>query len=173
MGRYYKKTDAAIIFFEGVLVTDEKQVVNPTHEQILASGWQEYVEPEPTEEDKLRMAIKDKIAEIDAYSNSDAVNDLTYNGVHTWLTPEVRANYKVSIDAADLLGEQTITFAIGEQAVTAPLGVVKMMLAKIQRYADATYMVSVGHKANVAKLGSVAEVEEYDYTKGYPEKLAF
>ncbi len=156
-----------------MLVVDGMEFINPTHERLVAAGWQVYVEPEPTEEEKLRMAIEQKVAEIEAYSNSDAVNDLTYNGVHTWLTPDVRANYKVSIDAAELLGEQTITFAIGEQAVTAPLGMVKMMLAKIQRYADATYMVSVQHKTNVSKLGSVEEVTDYDITTGYPPKLVF
>ena len=73
----------------------------------------------PTEEERLRIAIEQKVVEIEAYSNSDAVNDLTYNGMHTLLTPDVRANYKVSIDAAELLEEDNITFAIGEQVVTA------------------------------------------------------
>ena len=98
----------------GVLVIADRQVANPTHEQLIATWWEVYHESMPTEEERLRIAIEQKVVEIEAYSNSDAVNDLTYNGMPTWLTPDVRANYKVSIDAAELLGENNITFAIGE-----------------------------------------------------------
>ena len=68
----------------------------------------------PTEEERLRIVIEQKVVEIEAYSNSDAVNDLTYNGMHTWLTPDVRANYKVSLMPQNCSGKINITFAIGE-----------------------------------------------------------
>jgi hypothetical protein len=47
------------------------------------------------------------------------------------------------------------------------------VLAKIQRYADASYLVTQKHIAEVSKLTTVAEVEAYDITQGYPEKLSF
>ena len=77
----------------------------------------------------------------------------------------------MSIDAAEALGETTITFAIAEQPLTIDIPTAKIVLAKIQRYADATFMVTVKHKAAIAALSSIEEVNAYDFTKGYPEKL--
>ena len=123
----------------------------------------------PTDIDMAKAA---KIAEIAAYSDSDAVNSLTFNGIKTWLTPNIRANYLVSLDAAELLGETDITFVVEGVQASLPIKQVRLLLAKIQRYADACYIVTEGHKRAVRELQTVEEVEAYDYTKGYPEKLA-
>lgn len=123
----------------------------------------------PTDIDMAKAA---KIAEIAAYSDSDAVNSLTFNGIKTWLTPNVRANYLVSLDAAELLGETDITFVVEGVQASLPIKQVRLLLAKIQRYADACFIVTERHKIAVRALQTVDEVESYDYTKGYPEKLA-
>ena len=123
----------------------------------------------PTDIDMAKAA---KIAQIAAYSDSDAVNSLTFNGIKTWLTPNVRANYLVSLDAAELLGETDITFVVEDVQASLPIKQVRLLLAKIQRYADACYIVTEGHKRAVRALQTVEEVEAYDYTTGYPEKLA-
>ncbi|WP_279054275.1 DUF4376 domain-containing protein [Hoylesella timonensis] len=123
----------------------------------------------PTDIDMAKAA---KIAEIAAYSDSDAVNSLTFNGLKTWLTPNVRANYLVSLDAAELLGETDITFVVEGVQASLPIKQVRLLLAKIQRYADACFLVTERHKIAVRALQTVEEVEKYDYTKGYPEKLA-
>ena len=122
----------------------------------------------PTDIDTAKAA---KIAEIAAYSDSDAVNSLTFNGLKTWLRPNVRANYLVSLDAAELLGETDITFVVEGVQASLPIKQVRLLLAKIQRYADACYIVTEGHKRAVRALQTVEEVESYDYTRGYPEKL--
>lgn len=123
----------------------------------------------PTDIDMAKAA---KIAQIAAYSDSDAVNSLTFNGLKTWLTPNVRANYLVSLDAAELLGETDITFVVEGVQASLPIKQVRLLLAKIQRYADACYLVTERHKIAVRALQTVEEVEAYDYTTGYPEKLA-
>ena len=120
----------------------------------------------------IDMAKEVKIAQIAAYSDSDAVNSLTFNGLKTWLTPNVRANYLVSLDAAELLGETDITFVVEGVQASLPIKQVRLLLAKIQRYADACFLVTERHKIAVRALQTVEEVESYDYTKGYPEKLA-
>lgn len=147
---------------------DGKRVYNPTDEMLMRAG---YVCVEDVEEE-LQRAKEVKIAEIAAYSDSDAVNSLTFNGIKTWLTPNVRANYLVSLDAAELLGETDITFVVEGVQASLPIKQVRLLLAKIQRYADACYIVTEGHKRAVKALQTVEEVESYDYTRGYPEKLA-
>lgn len=146
---------------------DGKRVYNPTDEMLMRAG---YVCVEDVE-DELQRAKEVKIAEIAAYSDSDAVNSLTFNGLKTWLTPNVRANYLVSLDAAELLGETDITFVVEGMQASLPIKQVRLLLAKIQRYADACYIVTERHKIAVKSLQTVEEVEKYDYTKGYPEKL--
>ena len=132
-----------------------------------------YSSQEKKEELPLEAESARKIAEIEDYSNSENVNDLTFKGLHTWVTPAVRANYLVSLNAAELLGEKEITFVVEGVQVTLAIKEVRVILARIQRYADACYIVTEGHKRAVRALENVEAVERYDYKTGYPEKLIF
>lgn len=159
-------------------VTDAYKEVSIEEADAMEKAQRETEGEKPDEETPVEMptdidmAKAAKIAEIAAYSDSDAVNILTFNGLKTWLTPNVRANYLVSLDAAELLGETDITFVVEGVQASLPIKQVRLLLAKIQRYADACYIVTEGHKRAVRSLQTVDEVEAYDYTKGYPEKLA-
>lgn len=123
----------------------------------------------PTDIDMAKAA---KIAQIAAYSDSDAVNSLTFNGIKTWLTRTVRDGYDTSITAAKNLGEPTVTFMVGDKEMQLPVEQARRVLDLVQRYADACFLVTERHKIAVKSLQTVEEVEKYDYTKGYPEKLA-
>lgn len=113
-----------------------------------------------------------KIAEIAAYSDSEAVNSLTFNGIKTWLTRTVRDGYDTSITAAKNLGETNVTFMVGDNEMQLPVEQARRVLDLVQRYADACFIVTERHKIAVKALQTVEEVEAYDYTVGYPEKLA-
>lgn len=123
--------------------------------------------------DPVETARSQKIWSIIEYDRSGAVNGFIVNGISTWLTPDVRANYKNSIEAAELLGESNITFIIAGITATSALQEARIMLAKIQRYADRCTIVTETHKANVNSLSTVQEIEAYDYMVGYPEKEEF
>ena len=120
----------------------------------------------------IDMAKAAKIAEIAAYSDSDAVNCLAFHGMKTWLTPVERANYDTSLTAAELLGETGIMFLVDGNELELPVEQARRVLAMVQRYADACYLVTERHKKAVRALQTVEEVKAYDYTTGYPEKLA-
>lgn len=123
----------------------------------------------PTDIDMAKAA---KIAEIAAYSDSEAVNALSFHGIKTWLTPVERANYDTSLTAAELLGEASITFLVNSYELELPVEQARRVLAMVQRYADSCYIVTERHKIAVKALQTVEEVGVYDYTTGYPEKLA-
>lgn len=158
--------------------TDAYKEVSVEEADALENAQRETEGEKPDEEPPVEthtdidMAKAAKIAEIAAYSDSDAVNSLTFNGIKTWLTPNIRANYLVSLDAAELLGETDITFVVEGVQASLPIKQVRLLLAKIQRYADACFIVTERHKIAVKALQTVEEVKAYDYTTGYPEKLA-
>lgn len=63
--RYYKEINGKRVFFNGILQVGNKQIINPTKEQILADGWQEYVpapvEPyKPTYEERVEQLIRER-----------------------------------------------------------------------------------------------------------------
>lgn len=122
----------------------------------------------PTDIDMAKAA---KIAQIAAYSDSDAVNSLTFHDIKTWLTRTVRDGYDTSITAAKNLGEPNVTFMVGDNEMQLPVEQARRVLDLVQRYADACFLVTERHKIAVKSLQTVEEVEAYDYTKGYPEKL--
>lgn len=49
MKQYFKTTNGETEFFREPLIVGDRQIFNPTEEQIKAAGWEEYT-PEPSEE---------------------------------------------------------------------------------------------------------------------------
>jgi hypothetical protein len=114
-GKFVKLSDEQISFMES----------NPTAS--ISEVWNMKMN---VVERTLEQAKQEKLAAIEQYDSSDSVNSFSVNGKSAWLTPEVRGNYKTSIDAAELLGETSITFAIAGQAVTVPLQNAKILLSE-------------------------------------------
>ena len=134
--------------------------------------WKAYIA-----ERALEVAKKQKIAELEAYDASDAVNsfDVTIGGntMSLWIDRETRADYRSSIEAAELLGRTEVKPVFGGQEVTLSVQMAKMALAQVQLYANQCYGVTERHKAAIAALLTVQDVEDYDFTAGYPERLSF
>lgn len=63
--RYYKEINEKRVFFNGILNVGNKQIINPTKEQIFTDGWQEYI-PAPAEpcvltyEERVEQLIREK-----------------------------------------------------------------------------------------------------------------
>lgn len=133
--------------------------------------------PEPYQR-TLEDAKREKIFQIENYDRSDNVNSFNVvlgedNTFTHWITPEQRANYKNSIDAAELLNIEEVHPVFNGMQLTLATSVAKAALAQIQIYADRCYIVTETHKANVNALETIEEVDNYDFESGYPEKLTF
>lgn len=130
----------------------------------------QYVEPERT----LEQAKEEKLMEIAAYNISEAVDSFTINRVITaWFKPSERTNYALSINAAKLLNQNTLTFPVGDNVLQVETSKAELMLSAIQLYADACYMVTKQHQIEVNALEDIDAVDSFDVALGYPEKLNF
>lgn len=122
----------------------------------------------------VEEAKKYKLESLNNYDNSSDINDFTVNGeMHAWFTPEQRSNYRNSIDAAKLLSIDNLSVFIGDTLVTIPTSSAEQMLAAIQLYADQCFIVTRQHKTAIETLNTVEDVNNYDFTVGYPSKLNF
>lgn len=172
-GRWYKDIEGQRIWYKDPLLYNGIQYWNPTDELLTAAGWTKYVAPEPTPEELLRMAKDSKIAEIDAYDNSEAVNQFYLGNSAMWLDKTRRVSLSYTVAAMEAAGEEYIDIWNGTEKFTLPVATVKAMLGQLEIYAAECYNQTAQHKANVEALTTVEDVTSYDYTVGYPEKISF
>lgn len=136
--------------------------------------WDTKLEDENPELSELERAQRDAINTIVLYDLSNAVNSFILNNqIETWFSVEQRLNYKQSVEAAKLLGEDTLEFLVEGMPFSISINNAEYMLAQIQRYADKCFMVTEQHKFNIKSLTDIEEINNYNYTVGYPEKLKF
>ena len=166
---------------EIVVRNNGMQTINPSEAQILADGWEIYERPiyTPTLEDVKRS----KVDEILAYDSSEAVNDFTYGGQHLWLNAEKRFKIAERIamvkskcfENGEVITERYPMIKLWDDGFSAeiPLVLAEKLLNKVVEYASECYDNTQMHLANVQKLDTIEAVEAYDYTTGYPSKLAF
>ena len=182
MKRYSKVIDGKTIIKradEIVIKGNGSQTFNPTETMILADGWVEYEPPVivPTlEEIKAR-----KVDEILAYDSSSKVNELSIGGQPMWLPFETRTRLdrrfaveRLKAESQGKTESEVVTTLWHEgQSFEMPLATAMALLLALEDYATICYDNTQRHIAEVQKMDSKEAVESYDYTTGYPAKLAF
>lgn len=172
MERYIKDgiilpKDKIVAYKEGV------RVYKPSHKTLVANGWELYVAPEPTDEELLERAKVRKIAELTAYDKSKAVNYFYIGDVGLWLKLEERVGLELRFKAELAQGKDETTLWHEGIQFPLPLSSAMQMLYALELYASACYDNTARHRANINGLATIEEVEAYDYTLFYPEKLKF
>lgn len=172
--QFYKEINGEVVFFTGnVLNYNGFSTVNPTEEQMIEAGWLVYVEPEPTNAEKLAAAKAEKIAQIENYDSSDAVEQFTINDVPMWLGHELRQQIRTSAEAYEAMGAENMTKVFNGTEFIFPIAVWKQMLNALEVYAAEALNTTERHKVAVERMDNIQDVIDYDYTTGYPLKLAF
>lgn len=131
------------------------------------------VPPVPPPTDPLERAKVAKVNAIEAYDKSDNVNSFTLGEQKMWLTVEEREQIATQISANEAVERNTMTRWFGGHDFTFPLATWKQMLVALEVYAGDALNVTESHKAAVMAMESVEDVEAFDITQGYPEKLVF
>ena len=178
--RFIKKIDGKIIskIRKNIVInkTTEDgnfQIFNPSNEVLFEDGWEFYVKPEPTFEEKLINEKNEKIKSIHTYDESSSVNEFFVNGMAMWLDKATRAGLKLRFESEIAMGKSETTLWYGNIQFPLPLENAIKMLYAIEIYASACYDNTQAHLANVMALQTIEEVKNYDITVNYPEKLRF
>lgn len=129
--------------------------------------------PEPASR-TLEDAKEEALSNLQNYDNSEEVNSFTINNtLRAWFTPNDRTNYKTSIDSAKILGIEQLSLFVSDIPVTLDIKSAEKMLAAIQLYADACFLATKQHELIIRNMTEIEDVDNYDYTVGYPERLNF
>lgn len=182
MKRYYRIENGIKKWFSGVLKVDGKQIINPSEEQILSAGYVEFVPPvkeEPTEGEILNKAKAVKLRDLHEYDESNAVNVcfIRYGGqvITYWADKHERDALKSAIRDCIALGRKEYRLDLREKgfSITLPCELLLQMLAALEVYATECYNKTTDHEFAIKALTTKDEMEAYDFTVGYPEKLVF
>lgn len=139
-------------------------ISNPTAEQLIADGWVEYIPPVP---DPVELARANKLSSLEAYDSSEEVNAFYLGDKAMWLTPDERTNYLLTLQAAAEAGIERVPF----EGVVVPTADAIAAIKAISVYAMQCVAVTAGHRAAIEALTTQEEIEAYDFTEGYPEKV--
>ena len=175
MKRYYNPTTKEW-YTEGNSIT--KNISNgvfsgiPSEQRLTEWGFEEWVEPTPTPEELLARAKANKIAELEAYDQSE-VNSFSVNGKDMWLDHDLRQQLRISLDALSQAGRETVTKWFDGVEYTYPIDVWYYMLGLVEVYASDALNVTESHKAAINAKTTVKQVEDYNFQSGYPPKLSF
>lgn len=122
-------------------------------------------------EELLSLVKKKKINDISVYDKSNSVNSFNLNGLPVWLDKDTRVGLMNSTQIEKAAGHETTTLWLGSVSLVINCDLAIQLLSALELYALECYNKTAEHKANVGKLTSIEEVEAYDYTIGYPDKL--
>ena len=120
---------------------------------------------------KLKQAKIDKIAEIAAYDTSDKVNGFILNGQIVWLDKATRVGLMNSTNIERDLGQETTELWLGEHNLIIKCDLAIQLLQQLEVYALKCFNVTATHKKEVNSLSTIEEINSYDITKDYPDKL--
>lgn len=134
----------------------------------------------PTDVDKVNLYSEylgqcksQKLKQIVDYDNSSEVNSFYINGLSVWLDKATRVGLANSIAIEQRNGKNKTILFLNGMEITVPIEQAIAILDQIELYALDCYRQTESHKVQVMRLQDINEVENYDYTLGYPEKLEF
>lgn len=158
-------------FAPNEIVVDGMVAINPTAKQYEKAGYMPHIEPMPTDAEVLKQTIEAKIEEINAYDKSSAVNSFKLNGMDAWINREDRIGTRRAIELDKANGQTESDIWLNGFLLHVNCDLVLRLLDAVGHYAYKAYNRTQAHIYSVKQMKSVEDVQKYDYTTGYPEKL--
>ena len=157
-----------------ILIDNQKyKIYNPSLEQILEDGWEEYVIPDPVIVEDINQKKRYKKLEIEDYDKSSNVNMFYMNDIPVWLDKATRSGLMLRFTSEKMMSKTNTSLWYNNHMFEIPLYKAFHMLYALENYASECYDNTQKHLAAIDELETIEDVENYDYTLGYPEKLHF
>lgn len=172
--KQYKKTIDGNIVIENskyiVVIKDDMQIFNPSEELILSDGWEEYIKPEIPDIDLIR---NNKIDEINMYDNSNDINTFFINDLPCWLNKSERNYILTRLNAEKINNIENTSMWINNINYILPVDIALDFIYKLEIYASKCLDTTKTHIYNINNLSNIEEINNYNITSGYPEKIYF
>lgn len=108
-------------------------------------------------------------AAIVAYDSSSKVNAFNIFGSEYWLDKSTRVGLMHLANCSP----DNMQLVLGTQVLEIPVDIAKQFLTQLEVYAGQCYLVTQKHLLAIRELKTVEDIINYDYTKGYPDKITF
>lgn len=171
-----------------ILVNTDEEVVKTTEPipvSINEAGIMQYTEQEKTQyayntywlenptksADALSVAKQTVLNELAAYDISSEINSFNVNGITAWYDKVTRVGLMNSIIIVKSLGYKTTTLWFGDTKYELDCNKAIDLLSKIEMYALDCYNRTAAHRQAIEELTDIADVLQYDFKEGYPNKL--
>lgn len=113
--------------------------------------------------------LKVLYAKINHYDCSEAVNSFLIGGNKFWLDK----NTRVGLMHLANCSKDNVELVLGNQVLNIPVDIAKNFLVELEVYAGKCYLQTQKHLLAIKALNTFEDIINYDYTKGYPEKISF
>lgn len=121
--------------------------------------------------DVLSIAKLSVLKELTAYDVSAEINSFNVNGITAWYDKVTRVGLMNSIIIVKSLGYKTTTLWFGDLKFDLDCDKAIDLLSEIEMYAMECYNRTAAHRQAIEELTDIADVLQYDFKEGYPNKL--
>lgn len=123
--------------------------------------------------DNLESHKRQKIHEIEVYDISESVNGFFLGDTLLWLDKDTRTGLVNTLNSAAIVGREQVNIWFSGLYITLNIDEARQLLAALEIYATDCYNVTALHKVQVNELETIEEVDNFDVTADYPERLVF
>lgn len=173
-GRILVNTDEEVVKTTELIPVsiDESGVMQYSEQEKTQYAYNTYWLENPTKSaDALSVAKQTVLNELAAYDTSAVVNSFSVNSTTAWLDKATRVGLMNSTTIAKNLGHKTTTLWLGDTKLDLDCDKVIDLLSKIEMYAMECYNRTAAHRQAIEELTDIADVLQYDFKEGYPNKL--
>lgn len=156
---------------EIVIIKDDFQIINPSHEILLENGWVEYVEANNI--DDIDVAKQNMIQNIKMYDKSDEIESFYIDDEKFWFNKEERSYLTRRFEAEIKNDQSTTTIWYNNIEFMFDLIWISEIFDKVELYASKCFDVTQRHINEVNSLVEYDEIDNYDFMAGYPQQLKF
>ena len=136
-------------------------------------GARQYFDELVQPEDSLEYHKRLKIREIDVYDISENVNGFFLGDNLLWLDKDTRTGLVNTLNSAAIVGREQVNIWFSGLYITLHIDEARQLLAALEIYATDCYNVTAQHKVQVNNFETIEEVDGFDVTADYPERLVF